>query len=36
MLADGEIILEITGEAFVTAETELVFSEGDPYRFGIC
>lgn len=35
-LADGEIIPEITGEAFVTAETELVFSEGDPYRFGIC
>lgn len=34
-LADGEIIPEITGEAFVTAETELVFSEGDPYRFGI-
>lgn len=35
-LVDGKIIPEITGEAFVTAETELVFSEGDPYRFGIC
>lgn len=34
-LVDGKIIPEITGEAFVTAETELVFSEGDPYRFGI-
>lgn len=34
-LADGKIIPEITGEAFVTAETQLVFSEGDPYRFGI-
>jgi len=35
-LVDGKIIPEITGVAFVTAETELVFSEGDPYRFGIC
>lgn len=34
-LADGKIIPEITGEAFVTAETQLVYSEGDPYRYGI-
>jgi 4-hydroxyproline epimerase len=34
-LVEGKIIPEITGEAYITAETELVFSEGDPYRFGI-
>lgn len=35
-LVNRKIIPEITGEAYITAETELVFSEGDPYRFGIC
>lgn len=34
-VVEGEMIPEITGEAFVTAETQLVFSDTDPYRFGI-
>jgi 4-hydroxyproline epimerase len=34
-VVNGELIPEITGEAFLTAKTEIIFSEGDPYRFGI-
>ena len=34
-MVNGELIPQITGEAFVTAETEIVFSPGDPYRHGI-
>jgi 4-hydroxyproline epimerase len=34
-VVNGELIPQITGEAFVTAETEIVFSPGDPYRHGI-
>ena len=34
-LVNGELIPQITGEAFVTAETDIVFSPGDPYRHGI-
>jgi hypothetical protein len=34
-IVHGEIIPEITGEAFVTAVTEIVFSPGDPYQHGI-
>ena len=34
-IVNGEIIPEITGEAFVTAVTEIVFSPGDPYQHGI-
>lgn len=34
-MVDGDLIPEITGEAFVTQRTELVFSAQDPYRHGI-
>lgn len=34
-IVNGELIPQITGEAFVTAESYIVFSPGDPYRHGI-
>lgn len=32
---DGAILPEITGEAYVTAQTTLLFADADPYRAGI-
>jgi 4-hydroxyproline epimerase len=32
---DGKVIPSITGEAYVTGETRLVFGENDPFRWGI-
>jgi 4-hydroxyproline epimerase len=34
-LAGQEIISTITGRAFITAETVLIFDEADPFRRGI-
>jgi len=33
--ADEQVIPTITGRAFVTAETELLFHQDDPFRYGI-
>ena len=35
-LIDGRIIPTITGRAFITAETTLIFDSLDPFRRGIC
>ncbi len=32
---DGKLFPQITGTAYVTGETRLVFTEGDPFRHGI-
>jgi len=34
-IVNGELIPQITGEAFVSAESYIVFSPSDPYRHGI-
>jgi 4-hydroxyproline epimerase len=34
-LKDGHVIPSITGEAYITGETKLLFAEKDPFRWGI-
>jgi 4-hydroxyproline epimerase len=34
-IADGNIIPKIRGNAFITADNELILDENDPFRFGI-
>ena len=34
-IADGKIIPIIRGNAFITADIELILDENDPFRFGI-
>lgn len=33
-IVDGKIIPQIRGSAFITAESDLIFDENDPFRFG--
>jgi 4-hydroxyproline epimerase len=34
-IADGKIIPQIRGNAFITADNELILDENDPFRYGI-
>ncbi|MBX7171457.1 MAG: proline racemase family protein [Pyrinomonadaceae bacterium] len=34
-IADGKIIPQIRGTAFITADNELILDENDPFRFGV-
>lgn len=34
-ICDGQIIPSIRGSAFITADSQLVIDERDPFRFGI-
>lgn len=35
-IVDGKIISIIKGNAFITAESDLILDENDPFRYGIC